>query len=76
MSGADAGRASVFVVEDGVLRQRAVRNGARMLPGGRVAIDSGLRGGEKVVVAGTAFLHDAEKVVALPALSSLREVQP
>jgi hypothetical protein len=76
MSGTEAGRASVFVVEDGVLRRRAVRIGERMLSGGRVAIAGGLRGGEKVVVAGTAFLHDAEMVVALPALSSLKEVQP
>lgn len=76
MSDGAAGRANVFVVEDGVLRRRAVRIEERMLPGGRVAIDSGLRGGEKVVVAGTAFLHDAEAVVALPALTSLKEVQP
>jgi len=76
ISGGEAGRANVFVVEDGVLRQRAVRIGERMLPGGRVAIDSGLRGGEKVVVAGTAFLHDAEAVAVLPALTTLKEVQP
>lgn len=76
MPGADAGRATVFVVDNGVLRLRGVRIGERMLPGGRVAIDSGLRGDEKVVVAGTAFLHDAERVVALPALTSLKEAQP
>jgi len=76
MPGAEADRATVFVVDNGVLRLRAVRIGERMLPGGRVGIDSGLRGDEKVVVAGTAFLHDAERVVALPALTSLKDVQP
>ena len=76
MSATMAGSATVFVVDDGVLRRRAVRIGERMLPGGRVAIDGGLHGHEKVVVAGTAFLHDGEKVAALPALTSLKEVQP
>lgn len=68
---ADAGRVSVFVVDKGILARRAVDVDKRLLADGRVAIKSGLRNGEQVVVAGTAFLHDGQPVAAHQPQSSL-----
>jgi len=62
MPGAGAGQASVFVLDEGVLERRTIQAGKQLLAGGRVAVTDGLRGGEQVVVAGTAFLHEGQRV--------------
>jgi RND family efflux transporter MFP subunit len=65
MPSATAGRGSVYVLdaEQGELHRREVRTASEILPGGRVRIEDGLRTGELVVVAGTAFLTDGQKAV-------------
>jgi RND family efflux transporter MFP subunit len=51
---------SVFVVDSGIARLRLVRSGHER--DGRVEISSGLSGGEKVAIPGTATLVDGQRV--------------
>lgn len=61
LPGVAAGEAKVFVLNTaGVLQQRNVRVDAGVLHEGRVNITHGLAKGERVVVAGAAFLHDGQ----------------
>lgn len=54
------GAPSLFVVEDGVARQRSVRTG--LADAGRIEILEGLQGGEQVVVVGQSGLKDGNPV--------------
>lgn len=56
---------SVFVLDAATqqLSRRAVVLGDAMLPGGRVAVTTGLARGDQVVVAGTAFLTEGQRAV-------------
>lgn len=78
LPGTEAGRASVFVVDSdsGTLQRRTVQTEDRLLPDGRVAISAGLNVGERVVVAGTAFLNDGQSVVVHPAQTILQGARP
>lgn len=60
----DAKGASVFVVKGGTLQRRAVHTDGRLLPEGRLAITDGVNAGDQVVIAGTAFLHEGQAVLA------------
>jgi len=60
----DSKGASVFVVREGSVLRRPVSTDGRLLPEGRVAITSGVKQGDQVVVAGTAFLNEGQAVVA------------
>lgn len=65
MPSTQAGQATVFILEPaGTLQRRAVRTSATLLPEGRVAITEGLAAGDRVVVAGTAFLHEGQRATA------------
>ncbi|MFZ4529655.1 MAG: efflux RND transporter periplasmic adaptor subunit [Undibacterium curvum] len=61
--GADAKGAKVFVIDGDKLQSRSVTTDGQLLAGGRLAV-SGLRSGDSVVVAGTATLHDGQRVIA------------
>lgn len=79
MPGAVAGQGSVYVVDaaSGTLARRAVRiDPATLLPGGRVALTQGLRAGDQVVVAGTAFLAEGQRVVVHAPQTVLQEQRP
>ncbi|MCL6451691.1 MAG: efflux RND transporter periplasmic adaptor subunit [Acetobacteraceae bacterium] len=54
------GRTLVFVAEDGVARERRVEVGLR--DGARAEVLSGLKPGERVVVAGQHYLHDGARI--------------
>ena len=54
------GKLSVYVIEDGIARQRAVELGVRMSP--RIEIASGIAPGEVVVVGGQHRLSDGARV--------------
>lgn len=59
-----AQQASVFVLgSSGQLERRRVQTRRELLPEGRVGITAGLNRGDRVVVAGTAFLHEGQKAV-------------
>jgi multidrug efflux pump subunit AcrA (membrane-fusion protein) len=79
MPGAVAGQGSVYVVDaaSGTLARRAVRiDPATLLPGGRVALTQGLKAGDQVVVAGTAFLAEGQRVVVHAPQTVLQEQRP
>ncbi|RFA27770.1 hypothetical protein CAI21_14240 [Alkalilimnicola ehrlichii] len=78
MPGRNAGEASVFVIEShsGTLERRVVQVENSLQPGGRVVVAEGLSDGEQVVVAGTAFLHEGQPVVAHEAQTLLTGARP
>lgn len=76
MPGVETGRGSVFVIDGGTLQRRTVHTERRPIPGGRIAITDGLRAGEQVVVAGTAFLSDGQSVVAHESQTVLQGARP
>lgn len=55
--------ANVFIVSEDKLHSRAITTDGKLLADGRVAV-AGVRAGEKVVIAGTAALHEGQAVVA------------
>lgn len=76
MTGTQPSQASVYVLRtDGVLERRIVKTAGDLLPQGRVNIDDGLVPGERVVVAGTAFLNEGEKVAIYHAQTVLQGAQ-
>lgn len=76
IQGAKPPQASVFVLDkDDVLQRRTVKTSGDLLPQGRVAISEGLTNGERVVVAGTAFLNEGEKVAVYHAQTVLQGAQ-
>jgi RND family efflux transporter MFP subunit len=73
LPGVAAGEAKVFVLNTaGRLQQRSVRVEPGVLREGRVNIAAGLAKGERVVVAGAAFLHDGQAAVQHHATSILQ----
>jgi HlyD family secretion protein len=60
--------AEVFVLEGNLAKSRKVTPGTRS--GGLVAINDGLKEGEKVITAGVGFLKDGDKVDVAPALAT------
>ena len=65
MPAAERGSGSVFVLDDESQRlvRRTVRIADSVMPGGRIAVTSGLAPGEVVIVAGTAFLSEGQRAV-------------
>jgi len=63
MPGSDRGTGSVFVLAGGHLVRRAIKLGDVLLPGGRIAVASGLSTGDQVVVAGTHLLSEGQLAV-------------
>jgi len=62
---AQPGQATVFVLDsNNKLQLRKVHISSVVLQEGRVGITEGLKAGERVVVAGTAFLHEGQLAVA------------
>jgi multidrug efflux system membrane fusion protein len=62
---ADADKAAVFVVQDGVARRRPVR--VAFIAADAVAVSEGLKAGETVVTDGALYLEDGEQIqVASP----------
>lgn len=57
---ADGGKAQVFVVEQGIARRREVQ--VAFISADGVALRSGLRAGEQLVVAGAPYLDDGEAI--------------
>ncbi|WP_205527557.1 efflux RND transporter periplasmic adaptor subunit [Halomonas sp. JS92-SW72] len=76
MPGTEVGKASVFLIDaqGGTLQRRTVRTERSLQPDGRVVIAEGLREGEQVVVAGTAFLHEGQSVIVHEAQTLLTGV--
>lgn len=72
------GQASVFVVEEATktVQRRPVQTAGDLLPQGRQAIIRGLKTGERVVVAGTAFLVDGQAVALYHPQTRLQGEQP
>jgi RND family efflux transporter MFP subunit len=75
---AEPGTASVFVLDaaQGRLVRRAVQLGNGVLPGGRIPVSAGLRAGDQVVVAGTAFLTEGQAAVPHTSTTLLHGAQP
>ena len=71
MMASDGKNASVFVYtpQQGTLTRRQVALGA--VEGDRVGIKMGLKAGEQIVTAGTAFLADGQQVVPFRSTSRL-----
>lgn len=63
LPGTDAGSARVMLLQGDRIQSRSVKTEGSLLAGGRIAV-SGIQPGEKVVVAGTASLHDGQIAVA------------
>jgi RND family efflux transporter MFP subunit len=72
------GQGAVFVLDtvSGQLQRRPVTYGEKVLPGGRLAIVSGLHAGDQVVVAGTSFLTEGQRVVKHDAQTVLNGDRP
>jgi hypothetical protein len=66
------GSANVFVLDEqrGRVTKRAVRMGNHVMTGGRLPVLEGLAPGDRVVIAGAAFLSDGQ-----PAVRSATETQ-
>lgn len=61
-------QAKVFVLQGDRLHSRVVSTDGQILAGGRLAVN-GIQAGEKIVVAGTASLHEGQLAVAYPSQS-------
>ncbi|MFE8646416.1 efflux RND transporter periplasmic adaptor subunit [Sphingomonas sp. NCPPB 2930] len=72
------GQGAVFVLDavQNKVARRLVRYGDGVLSKGRIAITSGLSDGERVVVAGAAFLAEGDAAVEHHPTTVLRSVQP
>ncbi|WCM23652.1 efflux RND transporter periplasmic adaptor subunit [Paraburkholderia bryophila] len=73
MWGDKPGQATVFVMDQaGKLQRRTVQAGTAVQPAGRVTVSQGLTAGDRVVVAGTAFLHEGQLAHAQPTQTLLQ----
>ena len=73
MPTSEAGQGSVFVLDGNALQRRAVRVDPTLLAGGRIAVIEGLAVGERVVVAGTAYLSEGQAVTVYAPQTVLTE---
>lgn len=75
---AEPGSASVFLLDaaQGRLVRRAVQLGKGVLPDGRIPVSAGLRAGDQVVIAGTAFLTEGQAAVTHAPTTLLHGAQP
>jgi len=78
MPGSAPGTGSVYTYDaaQGRVQRRLVKLGTSLLPGGRVAVTEGLKAGEQIVVAGTAFLSDGQSAVRYAPQTVLSEARP
>lgn len=78
MPGSEPGIGSVYAFDAmlGRVQRRPVKLGASMLPGGRVVVTEGLKAGDQIVVAGTAFLSDGQSAVRYMPQTVLSEARP
>lgn len=71
----NANSAKVFVLQGDRIHSRTVNTEGQLLAAGRVAVN-GVNAGEKIVVAGTASLHEGQQVVAYQSTSLLQGAKP
>ncbi|MDH1334613.1 efflux RND transporter periplasmic adaptor subunit [Comamonas thiooxydans] len=70
-------KAHVYVLDsDDKLELREIKTSGRLQPQGRMGIDEGLAKGERVVIAGTAFLHKGQQVAVHVPQTVLKGGQP
>lgn len=73
MWGDKPGQAAVFVLDQaGKLQRRPVQAGTTVQREGRVTVSQGLTAGDRVIVAGTAFLHEGQLAQAHPTQTLLQ----
>ncbi|CAJ0684223.1 efflux RND transporter periplasmic adaptor subunit [Ralstonia holmesii] len=73
MWGDKPGQAAVFVLDQtGKLQRRSVQAGTAVQREGRVTVSQGLTAGDRVIVAGTAFLHEGQLAQAHPTQTLLQ----